>query len=161
MNPSYSPGGGRLPASVAVTLLCAPAARVKVEGETVTEAGAESRACTAKVNVAWAPLTLESVRVLGAGSEPKTSGPKARVGGLTAAAMPTASPTLSLPATTEFMRATAPFGSATSCVAVLTTADLSCAGVIPGFFCFTSATAPATNGTAKLVPETTAYPLAL
>ena len=32
--------------------------------------------------------------------------------------------------------------------AVLTTADLSCAGVRPGYFCFTSATAPATIGTA-------------
>src|ERR1022692_3819284 len=100
----------------------------------------------AKLKVADVPVTLVTVRVRLVVRD--MTGPKAMVAGSRVAATFMASAALSLPAPTALTPAVVPSVSVTSCVAVFTTADLSCAGVQVRCICFTSATAPATIGTA-------------
>src|ERR1039458_1207514 len=87
-------------------------------------------------------LVAARVRFMGKDDAPVTT-PKESVAGANVAVAATEAPASSLPAPIAVTRACAP-PSVTLGLAVFTTADFNCAGVKAGFFCFTSATAPAT-----------------
>ncbi len=146
MKPSYEPGPGTVPLILTVTLAFAPGASVTLPGEIPSSGFGALRL---KLNVAVALPTLVIFRVV------LTEGAETIVAGSRMAAAFSASAALSCPAPIALTLAGAP-PSVTFPFAVFTTADLSCAGVKFGCCCFTSATAPATIGTAKLVPVTPA-----
>src|ERR1017187_9323789 len=99
-----------------------------------------------------ATLVAARVRFMGKDDAPATT-PKESVAGGNVAVAATGAPAARLPGPIAVRRACAP-PSVMLGLAVFTTADFNCAGVKAGFFCFTSATAPATMPTAKLVPVT-------
>ena len=95
-----------MPWSVTVTLFGGwPGDKAMLEGETVTLAFGGS---TAKLKVAAEVPTLVMFSVRRMGKAPAPMGPKEMVAGSSVAATLTASPTLSLPAPTEFTPAVTP-----------------------------------------------------
>src|SRR5689334_17297946 len=85
---------------------------------------------------------------------PFVTAPKEKVAGLLTTVAFTAAPASKRPLPTDCTSTGSSKSSAVTAfeLALLTNADLICAGVKSGCFCLTSAAAPATNGEARLVP---------
>src|SRR5579885_1092490 len=158
--PSTVPFNAADELALIVTEPLAPGARDKLAGVAEIDSGAPKVDVAVNVNVSAACVILVIVRVVDDDNcVPGACAPKLSDTGDAVTSVFNAAAMSSRPLPAESMLALAPWAVETIFAAVFTSADLICAGVKPGFACFTRAAAPATIGVEKLVPLNMLKPL--
>ena len=137
----------------------APESSEKLVRDGVTVAAAPKPGVTVTVKLSEAAPRLVTLRFTAPGATPCGSVPKLTETGETVSADASAAEALRRPLPEESTVMGFPFAEVTTFEAVLTSADLICAGVNAGLACFRSAAAPATSGEEKLVPLNEVKPL--